>query len=55
MAGPNADGTLYDHLGNVYFKLKQKDKAIESWKKAKEKGVDDPNIDKKISEGKLYE
>ena len=55
MSGVNADGTLYDHLGNVYFKLKEKDKATESWKKAKEKGVDDPNIDKKISEGKLYE
>ncbi len=53
--GANADGTLYDHLGDVYFKLNEKDKAIQNWKLSKQKGSDDPQIDKKISEGKLYE
>jgi len=51
----NADGTLYDHLGNIYYKLNNRDKALENWKLAKEKGADDRMIDKKISEVKLYE
>jgi len=49
------DATLYGHLGDILFKLNDKPKAIEAWKKAKEKGSDDKNLDKKISEGKLYE
>jgi Tfp pilus assembly protein PilF len=49
------DATLYNHLGDVLFKQNEKAKAIEAWKKAKEKGSDDKNLDKKISEGKLYE
>ena len=53
--GDKADGTLYNHLGNVYYKLNNKEKAIENWKISKEKGGDDPQLDKKISEGKLYE
>lgn len=55
MAGPAADATLYDHLGNIHFKLNNKAKAVENWRKSKEKGNDNPNIDKKISEEKLYE
>ena len=54
-AAANADGTLYNHLGNIYYKLNDKQKALENWKLAKEKGSDDPNLDKKISEVKLYE
>lgn len=54
-SGGKADATLYDHLGDIYFKLNDKDNAIRSWKTAKEKGSDDPQLDKKISEGKLYE
>lgn len=50
-----ADGTLFDHLGDVLYKLNEKDKAVENWKKAKEKGVENKFIDKKIQEGKLYE
>ncbi len=53
--GNKADAPLFDHLGNIYFKLNNKDKAIINWKIAKEKGSDDPVLDKKISEGKLYE
>lgn len=55
LAKDQADGTLYNHLGNILFKLNDKTKAVEAWKKAKEKGSDDKNLDKKISEGNLYE
>ena len=55
LAGPNADATIYGHLGDIYYKLKDKDNAVKYWKLSKEKGSDDPLIDKKISEGKLYE
>ncbi|MFI5196554.1 MAG: tetratricopeptide repeat protein [Chitinophagales bacterium] len=54
-SGVNADATLYDHLGNIYYKLNDKDKAMQYWKMSKEKGCDDPLLDKKINEGKLYE
>jgi tetratricopeptide (TPR) repeat protein len=54
-AGEHADATLYEHLGDIYFKLKEKDKAVESWRIAKQKGGGDPQLDKKINEGKLYE
>ena len=55
LAGANIDATLYDHLGNIYYKLNDKEKATRYWKMAKEKGDDDPKLDKKINEGKLYE
>jgi len=55
LAGVNADATLYDHLGNVLYKLNNKEKAVQYWKMSKEKGSDDPLLDKKISEAKLYE
>jgi tetratricopeptide (TPR) repeat protein len=55
VSGNTADGTLYDHLGDIYYKLNAKDKALENWKIAKSLKVDNPLIDKKISEGKLYE
>ncbi len=53
--GGKADATIYNHLGNTYYKLKDVDKAVENWKIAKEKGGEDPLLDKKISERKLYE
>ncbi len=54
-ANNSNDGTLYEHLGDIQYKLNEKEKAIESWKKAKEKGSDGKYLDKKISESKLYE
>ncbi len=55
-AGDRADATLYDHLGNVCYQLNEREKALEYWKKAKSMGGgDDAVLDKKISEGKLYE
>jgi tetratricopeptide (TPR) repeat protein len=49
------DGTLFDHMGDVLYRLDEKDKALEYWKQAKQKGTDNPLIDKKIQEQKLYE
>jgi tetratricopeptide (TPR) repeat protein len=54
-AGAHADATLYNHLGDIYYKLGNKEKALENWKLAKSKGGDDSQLDKKITEGKLYE
>ena len=54
-AGAKADATLFDHMGDVLFRLNDKEKAVESWKISKQKGGDSPQLDKKISEGKLYE
>lgn len=53
--GINADGTVWEHLGDVYYKLNEVDKAVEAWKNAKEKGTDNIEIDKKIKDRKLYE
>lgn len=50
-----ASATLWDHLGDIYYQLKNKDKAIECWQKAKELGVDNPDIDRKIKDKVLYE
>ena len=50
-----ADATLFEHLGDVYFKLKDVDKAIEYWKMAKQKGSENPMIDKKIQDKTVYE
>jgi len=54
-AAGDDDGTLLEHLGDVYYKINEIEKAIEYWKKAKSKGEDNPILFKKISEGKLYE
>lgn len=51
----DGSATLWDHLGDILYKQNDKQGAIDAWKKAKEKGSDDKNLDKKISEGKLYE
>ncbi|OSZ79490.1 hypothetical protein CAP35_14935 [Chitinophagaceae bacterium IBVUCB1] len=53
--GEQADGTLWEHLGDVYYKQGNIDKAVECWTKAKEKGTDNTDIDKKIKDRKLYE
>ncbi|NDC40143.1 MAG: hypothetical protein EBZ77_01085, partial [Chitinophagia bacterium] len=49
------DGALYDHLGDICFKLNNTGEAVKNWKMAKEKGCDNQWLNKKISEEKLYE
>ncbi|MCB0697025.1 MAG: tetratricopeptide repeat protein [Chitinophagaceae bacterium] len=50
-----ASATLWEHLGDIYYKLNDHNKALECWQKAKKLGTDSPHIDKKISEKRLYE
>lgn len=50
-----ASATLWDHLGDANYKLGNKDEALENWNKAKELGADNPKLDKKIADKKLYE
>jgi len=50
------DATVIEHLGDVYFKLGLKDKALEKWRAAKLNGADNPEIlEKKINAGALIE
>lgn len=50
-----ASGTLWDHLGDIQYKLGKKDKAYQSWLKAKELGTDNDDIDRKLKDKILYE
>lgn len=45
---------IVEHLGDVLYKLGEKNKALEKWKKAKTLGEDhSPELDEKIATGKL--
>lgn len=46
---PSAE--MYDHLGDMYFKLGQKEDANLNWEKAKAAGGDADEINKKITNG----
>ena len=48
-------GVILEHYGDVLFKTGETEKALEQWKKAKEKGNASELIDKKIEDGKYYE
>jgi tetratricopeptide (TPR) repeat protein len=54
-ANPEADGTLWEHLGDIYYKLGDVPKAVSYWIKAKEKGTENLQIDKKIQDKTIYE
>lgn len=49
----NVSGTIIEHYGDVLYQLGQPDKAAEQWKQAKAKGGGSPDLDKKITTGKL--
>ncbi|GAB3024153.1 tetratricopeptide repeat protein [Spirosoma pulveris] len=49
----HVSGTIIEHYGDVLYQLGQADKALEQWKKAKTKGGASPEIDKKITSGKM--
>ncbi|MDX2195276.1 MAG: tetratricopeptide repeat protein [Cytophagales bacterium] len=49
------NGTIVEHYGDVLFKLGEKDKAVEQWKRAKALGETSEWIDKKISDRKIHE
>jgi len=54
-AGGEDDGALYEHLGDVYYKLNEKDKAIDLWQKAKSKGEMNEILLKKIKNKTIYD
>jgi len=49
------DGTLFEHLGDVYFKLKDLLNAKKYWQMAKDKGEDNSILINKIKSGKINE
>ncbi len=49
------DGGIFEHYGDVLFKLGEVEKALEQWQKAKQLGGSSPLIDKKIKNRNLYE
>ena len=51
---PN-DKIILDQLGDCYFFLKDKDKAVEYWNKAKIAGSSNQSLDKKIQTKTYYE
>lgn len=55
LSGNDVDGTLYEHLGDIEFKLGNKEAAVEAWKKAVEKGGVSEIISKKIRDKQWYE
>lgn len=53
--GGGGDPDILEHLGDIMFKLGQIEKAVDNWKKAKEKGKGSDLLNKKINDRKLYE
>lgn len=51
---PN-NAEVLDHLGDVYYFLKDIPSALIYWKKAQELGSENPKLNLKIKEGKWYE
>jgi predicted negative regulator of RcsB-dependent stress response len=51
---PN-NAEVLDHLGDILYKLNNKEEAMLNWKKAKELGNTSTVLDKKIKDGKVYE
>ncbi len=49
------DGTLNEHLGDVYYFLNDREKAIEQWNIATKKGEKNSTLLKKINDKKYYE
>jgi tetratricopeptide (TPR) repeat protein len=49
-----ASATLFEHYGDILFKLGDTDAAVRQWQKAKSMGGDNNAIDKKIANRRLY-
>jgi tetratricopeptide (TPR) repeat protein len=48
-------GTIFEHYGDILFRLNRKEEAVEWWQKAKAAGETSDLIDKKIADKMLYE
>lgn len=53
--GGKNNAIILEHLGDIYFKLENTEKALEYWKKAKQAGEGTEFLEKKIKDEKLYE
>jgi len=53
--GGGKSPVVIEHYGDVLYQLNQKKEALEYWKKAKNTGGDSELLNKKVSEGVLYE
>ena len=53
--GNGKSPVILEHYGDVLYQLNQKKEALEYWKKAKNTGGDSELLNKKVSEGVLYE
>ncbi len=51
--GKGGGAEVIEHLGDICFKLGEKDNAMKYWNEAKSKGQKSDDLDKKIKEGKL--
>jgi tetratricopeptide (TPR) repeat protein len=51
----DADATLYEHLGDIEFKIGNAAQALENWRKAQTKGNTSELLQQKINEQKLKE
>ncbi len=54
-ATPSPDADLLEHLGDIYFKLGDTEKAVLNWQNALKVGGGSEFLEKKIKEKKLYE
>lgn len=55
VAADSGSGVILEHYGDVLYQLGEKEKALENWIKAKEKGDTSQFLDRKIADKKLYE
>lgn len=51
----DGDATLYEHLGDIEYRIGNTDKALENWRLAKTKGGNSELLEQKIKEQKLKE
>jgi tetratricopeptide (TPR) repeat protein len=54
-SGASQDAVVLEHYGDVLFRLNDPDKALEFWKKAQQAGKGSEFLEKKITDGILYE
>ncbi len=54
-ATPSPDTDLLEHLGDIYYKQGETDKAVFQWQNALKIGKGSEFLEKKVKEGKLYE
>ncbi len=54
-SGAEADPALWEHLGDIEYKLGNKEEAVEHWKKAESKGEASDSLKQKINEKKLHD